>query len=364
MDYKISQIEPYVGQEELSNLIRVIENKWLTEGPFSEEFLSIIKQFTGAKHALLTNNGTLALYLALKALGIQTGDEVIVPDFTFNASGSSVVFAGGKPVFVDVDRQNYNIDITKIGAAISSKTKAIMPVHIYGQSADLEPIMKVAKKHNLKVIEDAAQSYGVFYKGRHTGTIGDIGMISFFADKTVTTGEGGVLLTDNDSLCERLQYLRNQGRLDSGTFVHKQLGMNFRMTDLQCAVGVAQLKKFQEIERLKLRNFKLYKKLLNDVNEIKVMEEVNYSNLVPFRFPVITKDLDNLIAHLEARGIQTRRFFYPLHKQPCYKNIGSKSKSYPNADFLYENGLALPIFPSLKREQIVYICKSIKEFYQ
>ena len=364
MDYKISQIEPYVGQEELSNLIRVIENKWLTEGPFSEEFLSIIKQFTGAKHALLTNNGTLALYLALKALGIQTGDEVIVPDFTFNASGSSVVFAGGKPVFVDVDRQNYNIDVTKIEAAISSKTKAIMPVHIYGQSADLYPIMKIAKRYNIKVLEDAAQAYGVFYRGKHTGTIGDIGMISFFADKTVTAGEGGVLLTDNDSLYERLQYLRNQGRLDSGTFVHKQLGMNFRMTDLQCAVGVAQLKKYQEIEGLKLNNFRLYKKLLSDMDEIKVMEEVDHSNLVPFRFAAIAKDLKALIDHLEARGIQTRRFFYPLHNQPCFESLGFRTKPYPNSDYLYKNGLALPVFPGLKKEQIVYICNCIENFYK
>lgn len=365
MKYKVPQLEPYVGQEELENLKKVIEKKWLTEGDFSREFLEIIKDFTGAKYAVLANNGTLALFLGLLALDVGKGDEVIVPDFTFNASASSVVFTGAKPVFVDIDEGNLNIDVEKIEEAITEKTKAIMPVHIYGQSADMDPIMKLARKYNLRVIEDAAEAYGVFYKGKHVGTIGDVGIISFFADKTVTCGEGGVILTNNKELYDRLRYLRNQGRLESGSFIHPQLGMNFRMTDLQCAVGVAQLKKFKEIEEKKIKNYRLYQSLLKDLEEVSFIEEVNYSNFVPFRVPIRVKnDLERLIQHLENSGVQTRRFFYPLHKQPCFNYLGYKDADFPITNKVYSEGLCLPVFPGLKEEQIEYICEKIKEFYQ
>ncbi len=200
MKYKVPQLEPFVGEEELKNLKKVIEKKWLTEGPFSKEFLENIKDFTKAEYAILASNGTLALFLGLLALDVGKGDEVIVPDSTFNASASAVAFTGAKPVFVDINEGNFNIDVEKIEKAITKKTKAIMPVHIYGQSADMDPIVKIARKHGLKIIEDAAESYGVFYKGKHTGTIGDVGVISFFADKTVTCGEGAVILTNSEKL--------------------------------------------------------------------------------------------------------------------------------------------------------------------
>ena len=365
MKYRVPQLEPYIGQEELENLKKVIEKKWLTEGDFSREFLEIIKDFTGAKYAVLANNGTLALFLGLLALDVGKGDEVIVPDFTFNASASSVAFTGAKPVFVDIDEGNLNVDVEKIEEAITEKTKAIMPVHIYGQSADMDPIMKLAREYNLRVIEDAAEAYGVFYKGKHVGTIGDVGIISFFADKTVTCGEGGVILTNNKELYDRLRYLRNQGRLESGSFIHPQLGMNFRMTDLQCAVGVAQLKKFKEIKEKKIKNYRLYQSLLKDLEEVSFIEEVNYSNFVPFRVPIRVKnDLERLIQHLENSGVQTRRFFYPLHKQPCFNYLGYKDDDFPITNKVYSEGLCLPVFPGLKEEQIEYICEKIKEFYQ
>ena len=183
MKYKIPQLIPFIDNDELENLKKVIENKWLTEGPFSEEFLEMIKKFTGAKYAVLANNGTLALFLSLKAMGIDKDDEVIVSDFTFISSGSSIVFSGGIPVFADVDRGNLNIDIEEIEKRITDKTKAIMPVHIYGQAANMGPIIEIANRYNLKIIEDAAQGFGVYYERQHVGTLGNIGIISFFADK-------------------------------------------------------------------------------------------------------------------------------------------------------------------------------------
>jgi len=364
---RVPQLIPYVGAEELTNLEAAIKNKWLTEGPFSDHFLNLIKDFTGAKYAVLASNGTLALFLSLKAIGIKRDDEVIVPDFTFIASATSIVFAGASPVFVDVDERSLNIDVSKIEDAITEQTKAIMPVHLYGQSADMDPILKIANKHNLKIIEDAAQGYGVFYKMCHVGTLGDIGIISFFADKTVTTGEGAVILTNNKEIYEKLMYLRNQGRLHSGTFEHAHLGMNFRMTDLQCAVGVAQLMKFENIKRIKLGNYNLYKELLKDVDGIEFVDEMKYSNFIPFRANVRVSDLKGLMVFLEDNDIQTRGFFYPLHRQPCFKYVTRYSYAkdeFPVSNKLYDTGLSLPIFCDLREEQIHYVCDKIKEFME
>ncbi len=363
MSYKINQLLPYLGEEEKINLNKAIDDKWITEGPFAAEFISLLKKQTNSKHALLANNGTLALYLSLLAIDIKNGDEVIVPDFSFIASASSIVFAGGTPVFVDVDKENFNIDINKIEAAITKKTKAIMPVHIYGQSADLDPIKVLAEKYNLKIIEDAAQGFGVYYKNKHTGTIGDIGIISFFADKTITTGEGAVILTNNDKIFEKLQYLRNQGRKNSGTFTHAFLGMNFRMTDLQCAVGVAQIKKFPKIEQIKKEHYKQYKDELKDIAQIQFVKEETYSNLVPFRANIIVEKQEELIQHLENNQIQTRGFFYPLHKQPCFEYLNTKNEEIANTEFLSQNGISLPVFVDLTTKQISYVCNTIKEFY-
>lgn len=365
---RVPQLIPYVGAEELANLEEAIKNKWITEGPFSGEFLRMIKDFTSAKYAVLANNGTLALFLALTAIGVKRNDEVIVPDFTFISSGTSVVFTGASPVLVDVDEISLSIDVSKIEDAITENTKAIMPVHLYGQSADMDPILKIASKYNLKVIEDAAQGYGVFYKRKHTGTIGDVGIISFFADKTVTTGEGAVVLTDNEEIYEKLVYLRNHGRLHSGTFRHDYLGMNFRMTDLQCAVGVAQLKKFDKIKKVKLDNYRLYKELLAcDVDEIEFTEKMEYSNLVPFRANIKVSDLKGLMEFLERNEIQTRGFFYPLHRQPCLERFNKYcygEEEFPVSNRLNSVGLSLPVFCDLKNEQIHYVCDKIKEFYE
>jgi len=379
MSYRIPQLVPYIGAEELANLTKSIKDKWITEGPFSEEFLELIKNFTGVKYAILAPNGTLGLYLSLIALGIKADDEVIVPDFTFIASGSSVLFAGGKPVFVDVNSIDYHISIKEIENSITEKTKAIMPVHIYGQCADMKPILAIAEKYDLKIIEDAAQSLGVYYSTDkmknnsnlnlesedvlHTGTIGDIGVISFFADKTITMGEGAVVLTNDADTYEKLKLLRNQGRENSGSFIHPELGMNFRVTDLQCAIGVAQLKKYDEIKEKKIANFNLYKNLLQDVEDIQFVNELDYCNFVPFRAPVTVKKLNGLCEYLEKNSIQSRGFFYPLHNQPCFNKLDIINE-YPNSNFLYNNGLVLPVYPSLNEKDIIYVCDKIREYYK
>jgi perosamine synthetase len=363
LKYKITQLEPYFDQTEIKNLTEVIKTGWVTEGPFSKLFIEKIKKITGAKHALLASNGTTGLFLSLLSLELNRDDEVLVPNFTFNASGASIVFAGAKPVFIDINSDDLQINVNEIESHITSHTKAIMPVHLYGQACDMSPIIEIAKKYNLKIVEDAAQSFGIFYKGKHTGTLGDIGVISFFADKTITTGEGAVILTNNESLFEKVKLLRNQGRLNSGTFIHSVLGMNFRMTDLQCAVGVAQIDKLEKIKKIKSRNYNLYKSSLDKIQQIKFIKLNDYCNHIPFRFNIRTSNLDGLIEHLENNQIQTRKFFYPLHRQPCYDFLNNKEKDYPESNMAYEEGLSLPVHTKLTEDDIKYICKVIADYY-
>jgi perosamine synthetase len=363
MSYKIYQIQPYLDHSEIKNLKKVVKTGWITEGPFSREFLDMLKAFTGASYAVLANNGTLGLFLSLLALDIKEGDEVIVPDFTFNASASSVAFTGAKPVFVDISPDDLQIDTSKIEKAITKHTKAIMPVHLYGQSCDMDPVMEIAGRYKLFVVEDAAQGFGVFYKGRHTGTIGDVGMISFFADKTITTGEGAVVLTDDEHIFKRLTMLRNQGRTSSGSFIHPELGMNFRMTDLQCALGVAQVRKFKKIETIKVRNHQLYESYLQEVSEIEFIKINDFSGFVPFRVNIKVQQLESLIEHLEKKGIQTRRMFYPLHRQPCFSYLNYREDEFPAADEAFQRGMSLPVHCGLKNDDIKYICSAIKSFY-
>jgi perosamine synthetase len=364
MEYRIQQIQPYFDEQETRNLEKAIATGWVTEGPFSQQFLESLKKFTGASYAVLANNGTLGLYLALLAIGMKVGDEVIVPDFTFNASASSIAFTGATPVFADINPSNLQINPEKIERLITPRTKAIMPVHIYGQACDMDPILAIAKKHNLRIVEDAAQGFGVFYKGRHTGIMGDVGVISFFADKTITTGEGAVILTNDEKIFNRLKMLRNQGRPNSGTFIHPELGMNFRMTDLQCAVGVAQFNKFEVIKQIKLKNFNQYHALLSGIPEIEFIKQSDFTNFIPFRVNIKVPKLEQLLEHLENNAIQTRRMFYPLHRQPCFSYLKNDDADFPVSIDTYNKGLAFPVHCRLTEDDIDYICSKVKDFYK
>jgi perosamine synthetase len=364
MEYRIQQIQPFFDEHESKNLEKAIQTGWVTEGPFSQEFLASLKQFTGAKYAVLANNGTLGLYLALMSLDIKRGDEVILPDFSFNASASSIAFTGATPVFVDINPADLQINVSLIEKKITSRTKAIMPVHVYGQASDMDPILEIARKHNLKIVEDAAQGFGVFYKGRHTGTMGNNGVISFFADKTITTGEGAVVLTNDEQVYNRLRMLRNQGRPNSGTFIHPELGMNFRMTDLQCAVGVAQFNKFETIRQIKQRNFNQYFGELKSVPEVEFIRQNEFTNFIPFRVNVKVPRVEQLIEHLEKNAVQTRRMFYPLHRQPCFSYLTNNDSHFPASIDAYDRGLSFPVHCSLKPEDISYLCDLVKGFYK
>jgi perosamine synthetase len=356
--WRIPQVELHFDDGEVNGVASALRRGWLTEGPQAADFLSAIQADTGARHAVLAPNGTLGLFLALLALDLPRDSEILIPTFTFYASASAAVFAGLRPVFVDADPETFNLSIDALESLVTERTTAIMPVHIYGHSPPLDRILEFAARHELVVLEDAAQAYGVTYQGRHAGTWGDVGVISFHADKTVTMGEGGVVLTDDAALYEKLRLLRNQGRLNSGTFVHDALGMNFRVTDLQCAVGRAQLRKLPEIVAKKRDNHARYVANLNDVRGVRWLQLQADSSHVPFRFALVSECRAQVAAALEQAGVETRSFFYPLHLQPALQKYAQEP--LPVAEELYTKGICLPVHQGLTSSEIDQISEIVR----
>ncbi|CAD5951677.1 GDP-perosamine synthase [Planktothrix tepida] len=362
---KIIQIEPWIDESELVQLKRVIESTYLTEHKITQEFEEGIKSLTGAKYAIATSNGTTALYCGLKALGIGFGDEVLVPDLTFVASSNAIIMTGATPIFCDIEKDNLGIDIREAEALITERTKAIMPVHLYGQSADMEKIIEFATRHHLKVIEDAAQSIGVQFKGEHIGLRGDVSAISFYGNKTITCGEGGIILTNSDIIAQSCRRLKNHGRDHRGTFVHEHIGFNFSITEMQSAIGVAQLQKLPAIIQRKQEIYDRYVAGLKDIPELQIMPIDSRCEPVHWFTSCYTNQRAELADYLAENGIQTRRFFCPLHLQPCYQNQEwmNPERNYPISAQAYERGISLPSSYGLKPEEQNYVIEKIREFY-
>jgi perosamine synthetase len=361
---KVNQFDPYLTKDEIKSVSQTIKENWITEGRKTKELQEMLQKYCGAKHAIMLPNGTLALYVALKIVGIGPGDEVIVPAFTFVGSATSITLTGAKPVFCDVNLDDFNMSIESLKACLSPRTKAIMPVHIYGQAVkNFDQVMAIAKERKLLVVEDAAQGLGVKFGKKHVGTFGEVGCISFYADKTITMGEGGVLLTNDDALADRCRYFKNQGRLNRGSFIHPQMGFNFRITDLQAAIGVVQMKKLKMIIDRKAENEALYKKFLKDCSQIEFPKDIKAGKRVPFRINILTNDPEKLGDFLTEKDIGIRRFFYPLNHQPCFTDDNSIRNACPNADKIFSKGLSLPSGVGLTTKQIKYVCDNILKFY-
>jgi perosamine synthetase len=361
---RIEQFGPFLNDEELASVTEVLKRNWITEGEKTRTLEHMLQDYCRVKHAIMLPNGTLTLFVALKILDVGPGDEVMVPDFTFVGSATSVVLAGAKPVFCDVNLDDFNMSIESLERNLSEATKAIMPVHIYGQPADMDPILQIAADRGLRIVEDAAQGMGVTYKGKHTGTIGDVGCISFYADKTITTAEGGAVLTNDDSLARRCRYFKNQGRAERGSFIHPEVGYNFRITDLQAALGVVQMRKLDMIIKKKAHNEMLYKKYTEDIPEVELPERTTLGERVPFRVNILVEDPEALGNYLTENEIGVRRFFYPLHKQPCFNESNSVIRSAPvNSSVIFSRGLSLPSSVALTEEEIRFVCDKIRAFY-
>lgn len=355
----IPQAFPNICNSEKDALAKCIDRAWLTEGPECSTFRQSMCDLTGSRHVMLAPNGTLGLFLALLALDLPRGSEIVIPGFTFMASASAAVFAGLKPVLIDVDPDTFAATPEAFERAITPKTSALMPVHIYGQAAWADEIAQLGRQRGLKVIEDAAQACGVHYRNRHAGTFGDIGVISFFGDKSVTMGEGAALLVQSDALAEKIALLRNQGRATSGTFIHPALGMNFRVTDLQCAIGNVQLGKLDDVRKDRLRRYERYTKNLIDIPDIRLMSVHPDSSLLPFRFILICKNAAKVMQNMEAEGVQARSLFYPLSRQPCLHGI-IDPVVLPVSDSLFANGVCLPIHHGVTDDDVDHISDIVR----
>ena len=372
------QVQPSIGDKEYEYIKDALDRSWLSEGKYTQLLCEKVKTLTNANYVLPVPNCTLGLFLCLKSLELPADSEVIVTDFTFFASASTIVSAGLKPVFVDVSNETFQIDISKIEEKITKNTKAIMPVHVYGHGSEIDKIIELAKKYNLKIIEDSAQVLGVSYcaesncksasckpnncSKKHFGTFGDFGVFSLYADKTITMGEGGIIVTNSKKSYEKIQLLRNQGRLNSGTFIHDAIGMNFRITDLQAAVGCAQLDRLNAIKIQRNETYDKYMNELEDINEIGFMKVHKQSEFIPFRFPILVNDLDDVIRALEKNNIQTRRFFYPMSKQPPLKEFSNGI--CVNSNRLYDTGICLPIHSEVSDDDIKLISNTLKKHYK
>lgn len=365
---KIYQIQPSLGKEEKKELSKVIDSGWFTEASKTKEFEKSFADFTGSKYACSVTSGTTALFVALKALGIGLGDEVIVPDLTFVASPNSIEMTGAKPVLIDIERQTLNLDLRRVSSLISKKTRAIMPVDFNGRSTDMKKLREIANKENLVLVEDACHAIGSYHNKKHMGTSSDIAVFSFSTPKIITTGQGGMIITNKRRLYERCLELKDFGREIGkkknmrSSFEHKSVGYNFKFTEFQAAIGIAQLKKLKNRMMKKKALFKKYAESLSGIDAIEFIQ-TDLQEINPWMIDILlkTKSLkNNLIEYLIKRGIETRIFYPPIHRLPPYKDLDTK---FPVSSYVSDRGLWLPSSVSITDEQIERVCIAIKSFF-
>ncbi len=360
--------EPLLNGNEKKYILECIKTGWISsEGPFIKEFEDKFAKKVNREFGIAVANGSAALEIAIAALNISKGDEVIMPTFTIISCAAPIVRVGAKPVLVDSDPKTWNMDVTQIEDKITSKTKAIMIVHIYGLPVDVDPILKLAKKYHLKLIEDAAEMHGQTYKGKPCGSFGDISVFSFYPNKHITTGEGGMVLTNDEKLAERCRSLRNLCFQAKKRFIHEELGWNFRMTNLQAALGLAQLERLEEFVKRKRVMGKLYTRLLSKIDRIQLSpERTEYAKNIYWVFGIVLSekvrfDAEEAMKRLAELKIGTRPFFWPMHKQPVFLKMGFfKNEKYPVAEILSTRGFYLPSGLALSKQQIKQVVNSVK----
>ncbi len=359
--WRVSLAQPALGGNEAKYVNDCLATGWVSsQGPYIEKFQNAFQTYMGGGHALCTSSGTTALHLALAALGIGPGDEVIVPDLTFGATANAVIHAGATPVFVDIDPVTWTLDPVAMEAALSPRTKAVIPVHLYGHPCDMDPIMEIARKANLRVVEDCAESLGAEYKGRKTGRIGDVGCYSFFANKMITTGEGGMVLTGDPALMARMAVLRDHGMTKERRYWHEYAGFNYRMTNLQAALGVAQMERVETFLARRRELVARYDKRLGNIQGITLPPRAAWATNVHWLYTIsidenaLGMSRDLLLEKLNEKGIETRRVFYPLHPQPAYR--AGIAKPCPVADDVAQRGVSLPTASDLTVAEVDRVC--------
>jgi len=376
---KIPIIKPYLGEKEERAVIEVLRSGWLVQGRKVQEFETLFAQLQGAKYAFAVNSATSGLHLALIAVGIKEGDEVIVPAFSFPATANVVLMVKAKPVFVDIDLSTYNIDVNRIEPVINSNTRAIIPVHLFGLPADMDPIMELAHKYGLKVIEDAACAHMSEYKGYKVGTVGDVGVFSFHPRKPITTGEGGIVTTNDPKIAEDIKIRRNHGETISDIEREyrpllypdfDRLGFNYRMTDIQAAIGVEQLKKLPWIvnKRRELAN-RYTERLMEHPFLVPPVEPPNYFHNYQSYVVLIKPDSpysqDEVTLKLQERGIMVRKGTYSLPHVKLYRSLyGFTEKDFPNSFYAEHHTLTLPLYPTMTTEEQEYVIDTLYELFK
>ncbi|MEW5768587.1 MAG: LegC family aminotransferase [bacterium] len=353
---------PSLGEKEKEYLLQAVDTGYVsTFGPFVPRFEEKFAQYVGAKKAVSTQSGTAAIHIALYELGIGKGDEVIVPALTFIATVNPVLYVGARPVIVDVEPETWNIDPEEIRRYITQKTRAIIPVHLYGNPCKMKAIMEIATENNLYVIEDATESLGAVYGNKQTGTFGDLGCFSFNGNKTITTGGGGMVVGNNVERLEHIKFLVNQARDEAGGYYHPEIGFNYRMTNIEAALGLAQMDKLDSFLLTKREFNDIYKEELKGVEAIRFQEEYEEAESSWWLSCVTLEgvDISALQGKLKEKGIPTRRIFMPLVEFPPYKQY--KQAAYQNSYHIYDKGLCLPSSTLNSKNDIYYVCKTIEE---
>ena len=373
--------KPSIGEQEVQSVVETLNSGWLTTGSKVKSFEEDFARYVGSKHAIAVNSATAALHLALDAVGIKEGDEVIVPTMTFAATAEVVLYFKAKPVLLDCQSDTFNLDPTQIETALTSKTKAIIPVHIAGQPCDMDEILSIAKKHDLRVIEDAAHALPASYRGGTVGTIGDITCFSFYATKTITTGEGGMATTNNAEWAQRMRMMSLHGishdawkrYTKEGSWYYEVLypGFKYNLTDIAAAIGIEQLKKCSEFREARQRIAMIYTKAFADFEEIQsplCQDDVQHA----WHLFIIQLDLRRLqvtrnqfIDALRERGIGTSVHFIPLHLHPYYRdNFGYQPQDFPNASAVFERIVSLPIYPGMTETDVERVVEAVTNIAQ
>ncbi|WP_303247997.1 DegT/DnrJ/EryC1/StrS aminotransferase family protein [uncultured Methanobrevibacter sp.] len=360
-DIKVSIAKPIIGEEEIENVVEVLKSGMIAQGPKVAEFEEKFAKWVGAKYAVATNSGTAALHVALLSCGIGPGDEVITTPFTFIATGNAIVYTGATPVFADIDLETYNIDPDTIEDLITDKTKAILPVQLYGQSADMDKIREIAKKHDLLVIEDAAQAHGAMYNDEKVGNMGDMACFSFYPTKNMTTSEGGMITTNNKELAEKARVFRAHG--SNIKYKHDEIGYNFRSSDIAAAIGLAQLDKIDEFNEKRINNANYLNEGLKNVEGVITPASPENRKHVYHQYTIrVTKgNRDDWVDILTENGIGSGIHYpIPLYNQPIYKELGFTG-SAPNAELAADTVISLPVHPSLSKEDLDLVIEAVKD---
>lgn len=365
-DRKIPLSFPTLGQREVEYVMDCLQSKWISSaGKYVGLFEEAFARVTGSLHAISCSNGTAALHLALLGLELEPGDEVLVPTLTFAACANSVVYCGGKPVLIDVDPTIWCLDPSLLESHITPQTRGIIAVHLRGHPADMDAILDVASRHGLFVVEDAAQAHGARYRGRPAGSIGHVSTFSFFGNKMLTTGEGGMVTTNDARIADRIRLLKNQGMTQQHRYWHPVVGYNYRLTNLQAAIGLAQVERLDAQLQRHREVASWYRQELADVPELRWQVEQPWAHHAWWQFVVVldeslAPERDGVLAKLQEAGIDARRIYYPMHQLPIYQ-ASARGRSFPVADALAARAVCLPTWAGLTREDVGFVCESLRK---